>query len=173
MGIRRRGKMTEENKIEYWWKNQCRKCRFRADPKNGTLTDGTCDYIFITGHARLCDMERCKKYEAGPRMRIQKSPFGTKTIKAIKVASDDPERGRTRMDKRVPSRCACAAWLDEKLETYSLKRFAKAAGFGYDRFNKIRKKEGAILPEDLAQKIAKKLNVTVDEIREAERKGNG
>ena len=158
--------MGEDAEIAVWWRKQCRKCKYRAETKSGTLTDGTCDYIVITRHSRGCEMQNCKRFEEGPRLTVRKSAYGQKKI----IARKPPEMSNVKLSRRCPSKCACGEWLDDSLKNFNLKKFAKAAGFTYDRFNKRRKVPGAVLPDDLADKITKKLGVPLEDLRAAERR---
>ena len=47
---------------------KCKKCKFRA----GRCSGHGCDYISITGHARLCPPgEDCTRFEPGKRVVIR------------------------------------------------------------------------------------------------------
>lgn len=140
--------------IEYWWKRQCSKCKFRAEPKMGILTKGTCNYLSINKHSRGCDMANCERFERGNRIVIKKSAYG--------------EVNRRCNQPRNQSVCACGEWLDRHAQGVSIRSICKKAGISYDSLNKARKRPGAILKEENVAGLARYFGVDISEIRAAE-----
>lgn len=58
---------------------KCKTCKFRASD----TAANDCDYFLITSQRRGCSVEKCDKYEKGPRVGLQ-----THWIEPVRVGED-------------------------------------------------------------------------------------
>lgn len=137
-------------------------CKYRAELPNGSLADGTCNYIRVTGHSRQCDMQNCKRYEPGNRIRVKVDYDGKIHKTEKKVRTQNKPR------KRPPSRCACGEWLDMMIARMTVKQAADALETSNDHFSMFRMTPGAVMSKRMAEVASKRFGISVDEIRKME-----
>lgn len=156
------GRLPSDGEIAYWYRIQCKKCKYRAELPSGSLVDGTCNYIRVTGHSRRCDMQNCKRYEPGNRIRVKVDYDGKihKTEKRV--------RTQNKPRKRPPSRCACGEWLDMMIARMTVKQAADALETSNDHFSMFRMTPGAVMSKRMAEVASKRFGVSVEEIRKME-----
>ncbi len=156
------GRLPSDGEIAYWYKIQCKKCKYRAELPSGSIADGTCNYIRVTGRARRCDMQNCERYEPGDRIRVKVDYDGKIHMAKGKIQKKVKPR------KRPPSRCACGEWLDMMIAHMTVRQAADALETSNDHFSTFRMTPGAAMSKRMAEVASKRFGVSVEEIRKME-----
>ena len=150
------------------WSERCGSCVYRgAQPPQSC-----CNYILITGHMRGCPVEGCSKYEKGEKIIIVEDV----DMKGRELKYSKRERGRRQQKSRddaarkkwAPPATRIGRMIDAHLEKTGLTQngLARELQISCGTLSAWRLKPQRIAKENM-EKLAKVLNVPVEEVRRA------